>query len=186
MTRSRAPAGVHGLLDERPHYLISTVSRCTPGYGLTYADIRVLAASAEKATDGGLVVRAQVQNLGAVASEDVVQLYLKAEDSPDSTPNPILSGFARVHLDAGEAKEVALQVAPASLSVVDDAGSRLFPGGRYSLYAGTSQPDARSRALTGCFTREAGDSAVRRISAGSPLRRAAFYLSGVPVTNRTI
>jgi hypothetical protein len=33
--------------------------------------------------------------------------------------------------------------------VVDDAGSRLFPGGRYSLYVGTSQPDARSRALTG-------------------------------------
>ena len=128
-------------LDRKPLYPF--------GYGLTYADIRVLAASAEKAADGGLVVRAQVQNLGAVASEDVVQLYLKAEDSPDSTPNPILCGFARVHLDAREAKEVALQVAPASLSVVDDAGNRLFPGGRYSLYAGTSQPDARSRELTG-------------------------------------
>ena len=128
-------------LDRKPLYPF--------GYGLTYADIRVLAASAEKAADGGLVVRAQVQNLGAVASEDIVQLYLKAEDSPDSTPNPILCGFARVHLVAGEAKEVALQVAPASLSVVDDAGNRIFPGGRYSLYAGTSQPDARSRELTG-------------------------------------
>ncbi|MDD4312158.1 MAG: glycoside hydrolase family 3 C-terminal domain-containing protein, partial [Eubacteriales bacterium] len=76
------------------------------GYGLTYADIRVLAAGAEKTPDGGLLVRAQVQNLGAVASEDVVQLYGKAEDSPYSTPNPILCGFARVHLDAGEAKEI--------------------------------------------------------------------------------
>ncbi len=119
------------------------------GYGLTYADIRVLAASAESVADGGLLVRAQVQNLGAVASEDVVQLYAKAEDSPYSTPNPILVGFVRVHLDAGEAKEVTLRVAPASLSVVDDAGNRLFPGGRYSLYAGMSQPDARSRELTG-------------------------------------
>ena len=128
-------------LDRKPLYPF--------GYGLTYADIRVLAASAEKAADGGLAVRAQVQNLGAVASEDVVQLYLKAEDSPDSTPNPILCGFSRVHLDAGEAKEIALQVAPASLSVVDDTGNRIFPGGRYTLYAGTSQPDARSRELTG-------------------------------------
>ena len=128
-------------LDRKPLYPF--------GYGLTYADIRVLTASAEKAADGGLLVRAQVQNLGAVASEDVVQLYLKAEDSPDSTPNPILCGFARVHLDAGEAKEVALQVAPASLSVVDDAGNRIFPGGRYTIYAGTSQPDARSRELSG-------------------------------------
>ncbi len=30
-----------------------------------------------------------------------------------------------------------------------DAGNRIFPGGRYSLYVGTSQPDARSRELTG-------------------------------------
>ena len=119
------------------------------GYGLTYADIRVLAASAEKTPDGGLVVHAQVQNLGALASEDVIQLYVKAEDSPLATPNPILCGFARVNLNAGEAKEIALSIAPASLTVVDDAGNRVFPGGRYSLYVGTSQPDARSRELTG-------------------------------------
>ncbi len=42
-----------------------------------------------------------------------------------------------------------LTVSPASLTVVDDAGNRLFPGGKYTLYVGTSQPDARSRALTG-------------------------------------
>ena len=128
-------------LDRKPLYPF--------GYGLTYADIRALAAGAEKAADGGLLVRVQVQNLGAVASEDVVQLYVKAEDSPDSTPNPILCGFSRVHLDAGEAKEMTFSVAPASLSVVDDAGNRIFPGGRYTLYAGTSGPDARSCELTG-------------------------------------
>ena len=119
------------------------------GYGLTYADIRVLAASAKPGKDGGLIVKAGLQNLGAVASEDVLQLYIKAEDSPDATPNPILCGFQRVSLGAGESKQVSLAVSPASLSVVDDAGNRSFPGGRYSLYVGTSQPDMRSRALTG-------------------------------------
>ncbi len=119
------------------------------GYGLTYADIRVLAASVEKASDGGLLVRATVQNLDVAASEDVVELYGKAEDSPHATPNPILCGFTRVYLSAGEQKEISLRVSPASLTVVDDAGNRVFPGGRYSLYAGTSQPDALSRTLTG-------------------------------------
>jgi len=119
------------------------------GYGLTYADVRVLAASAEQSADGGLTVLASVQNMGSVATEDVVQLYIRAEDSLFTTPNPILCGFARVHLNAGESKELSFSVAPASLTVVDDAGNRLFPGGRYSLYVGTSQPDARSRALTG-------------------------------------
>ncbi|HWQ97992.1 MAG TPA: glycoside hydrolase family 3 C-terminal domain-containing protein [Clostridia bacterium] len=119
------------------------------GYGLSYGDVRVLSAAAEKAAEGGLTVTATVQNIGKVATDDVVQLYIRAEDTPHATPNPILCEFARVHLDAGESKQVTLHVAPASLTVVDDAGNRLFPGGRYSLYAGTSQPDARSRALTG-------------------------------------
>ena len=119
------------------------------GFGLTYGDMRVLAASAEKAADGGLLVHASVQNMSSVATEDVVQLYIRVEDSPHATPNPILCGFARVSLEAGASKELSFSVVPASLTVVDDAGNRLFPGGRYSLYVGTSQPDARSRALTG-------------------------------------
>jgi beta-glucosidase len=111
--------------------------------------VRVIAASAEQSADGGLTVRVSVQNMGSVATEDVVQLYIRAEDSPFATPNPILCGFARVHLNAGESKELSFSVAPASLTVVDDAGNRIFPGGRYSLYTGTSQPDEHSRALTG-------------------------------------
>ena len=119
------------------------------GYGLTYGDVRVLAASVEKTPDGGLSVRANVQNRGKVATEDVVQVYVRAEQSPHATPNPILCGFARVSLAAGAFAEVTFFVAPASLSVVDDAGNRLFPGGKYTLYVGTSQPDTRSRTLTG-------------------------------------
>ncbi|MPM88161.1 Xylan 1,4-beta-xylosidase [bioreactor metagenome] len=119
------------------------------GYGLTYGDVRVLAASAGKAADGGLVVHASVQNMGNAATEDVVQAYIRAEDTPHATPNPILCGFSRVSLEPGASAKLSLSIAPASLSVVDDAGNRIFPGGKYALYIGTSQPDARSRALTG-------------------------------------
>lgn len=119
------------------------------GFGLTYSDVRVLAASASKDAGGGLAVSAQVQNLGRVDTEDVVQLYVKAEDSPFAPTNPVLCGFARVHLAAGESQSVSISVPQSCLTVVDDGGTRLFPGGRYSLYAGTSQPDARSRELTG-------------------------------------
>ncbi len=119
------------------------------GYGKTYSDVRVLAASAEKDPKGGLLVTAEVQNLGKIATEDVVQLYVKAEDSSFAPANPILCGFARVALTPGESKTVSLAVSPASLTVVDNDGNRSFPGGRYTLYAGTSQPDTRSRELTG-------------------------------------
>ena len=119
------------------------------GYGLTYADVRVLAAGVERTSDGGLTVAAQVQNVGKVDTEDVVQLYVKAEDSPFAPTNPVLCGFARVQLNAGESKTISISVPSSCLTVVDDDGNRTFPGGRYSLYAGTSQPDARSRELTG-------------------------------------
>ena len=119
------------------------------GYGLTYSNVRVLAAGAAKNAEGGLSVTAQVQNLGGVETEDVVQLYVKAEDSPFAPANPVLCGFVRVSLSAGEGKTVSLAVTERSLTVVDDGGNRFFPGGRYSLYVGTSQPDERSRALTG-------------------------------------
>ena len=119
------------------------------GYGLTYSNVRVLAAGATKNAEGGLSVTAQVQNLGGVETEDVVQLYVKAEDSPFAPANPVLCGFARVHLSAGEGKTVSLSVTERSLTVVDGDGNRFIPGGRYSLYVGTSQPDERSRALTG-------------------------------------
>ena len=119
------------------------------GFGLTYANVRVLAASADKAPNGGLFVHVKTQNFGAAETEDVVQLYVRAEDSPFAPPNPVLCGFQRIRLHAGETADVELTVPPASLTVVNDAGTRLFPGGAYTLYAGTSQPDARSRALTG-------------------------------------
>ena len=79
----------------------------------------------------------------------MIQLYVKAEDSSFAPTNPVLCGFARVQLKAGESKPVSISVPAQSLAVVDDDGNRFFPGGRYSLYAGTSQPDARSRELTG-------------------------------------
>ncbi len=119
------------------------------GYGLTYGDVRVLEAGAEKTENGGVMIRAQVRNLGTVPTEDVAQLYVKAEDTPLAAPNPVLCGFARVHLSPGESKQVEFTVSPASLTVVDEEGNRSFPGGRYLFYAGTSQPDARSLELTG-------------------------------------
>lgn len=108
---------------------------------------RILDVAATQFPDGSAYH--QYQPLTKRGNSDVVQLYVKAEDTPLAPPNPALCGFARVHLDPGESKQIELAVSPAALTVVDEEGTRIFPGGRYSLYAGTSQPDARSRELTG-------------------------------------
>ena len=114
------------------------------GYGLSYARFVYSDAAVE---DGALWV--SVQNVGAMDAEEVVQVYIKAEDSPYSPPNPRLCAFARVRLAAGEKRRVALELAPEAFTVVDETGARVRPGGTYSLYVGGSQPDARSAHLTG-------------------------------------
>ena len=114
------------------------------GYGLSYARFVYSDAAVE---DGALWV--SVQNVGAMEAEEVAQVYIKAEDSPYSPPNPRLCAFARVRLAAGEKRRVALELAPEAFTVVDETGARVRPGGTYSLYVGGSQPDARSAHLTG-------------------------------------
>jgi beta-glucosidase len=119
------------------------------GYGLTYGDVRVRDARIESASsDGGILIKATVENLGTFTTDDVVQLYIKAEDSSFAPPNPVLCGFHRVSLQSGESESLNLSVDSRMLRVVDQNGDRINGGTRYSLYIGTSQPDARSRALT--------------------------------------
>ena len=113
------------------------------GYGLTYGDVTVtgLTADREKAT-------VTLENRGRV-TEDVVQLYIRDNDSQDAPVNPILCGFQRVSLAAGECKTVSVSIDPAAFTVVNEAGERIPGSGSWTLYAGLGQPDARTEELTG-------------------------------------
>ena len=113
------------------------------GYGLTYGDPAVteLIATRESAY-------VTVENRGA-ATEDVIQLYIRDEASPDAPTNPVLCGFQRVALEAGESKQVFIPIDPYGLTVVNEAGQRVAGSGKWTLYAGFGQPDARTEELTG-------------------------------------
>ena len=114
------------------------------GYGLTYGKCRVtgLKADREKA-------EVQVTNEGPRDTEDVIELYLQDEASPLAPPNPVLCGFRRVFLAAGEEKTVSLSLRSDVFTVVDADGVRLPGSGRWRLYAGFGAPDSRTRLLTG-------------------------------------
>ena len=113
------------------------------GYGLTYGDVRITGVTAD--TERAVVT---LENKGR-ATEDVVQLYIRDNISPDAPTNPILGGFLRVSLEAGECRTVTVPIDPIALTVVNAAGQRLPGSGSWTVYAGTGQPDARTEALTG-------------------------------------
>lgn len=114
------------------------------GYGLSYGDCEVIALSADRTNAVVSMV-----NRGPRDTEEVIQLYLRDEDSPFAPPNPILCGFKRVFLAAGAQKTLSVPLDEKAFTVVTDTGDRIPGSGRWTLYAGFGGPDKRTEALTG-------------------------------------
>ena len=60
-----------------------------------------------------------------------------------------LCGFKRIKLGEGEKTTVEIAVPEKAFTAVDDNGNRKVFGSKFTLYAGTQQPDALSEKLTG-------------------------------------
>jgi len=121
------------------------------GYGLSYTRFayRDAAVSNARVRAGDTVtVSATVENVGAVASDEVVQLYIKDLEASCAVPVHDLRGFLRLRLDPGEAQTITFDLAPRDLMTVDAAGNRILEPGRFRAFIGGSQPDPRSAALT--------------------------------------
>lgn len=117
------------------------------GYGLTYGDVRVTAARI--LPEEGPAVEAQVENTGKMATQDVVQLYVKNQDSAYAPKHPSLCGFQRVTLKPGEKKTLRIPMDPNAFTVINEEGQRIKDGSHFTIYAGCGQPDERSAELTG-------------------------------------
>ena len=113
------------------------------GYGLTYGDVQLTNLSADRNS-----ASVTLENRGR-ATEEVLQLYIHDDASSDAPTNPILCGFLRVKLEAGETQEISVPIDPAAYTVVNEAGQRVPGSGKWTLYAGLGQPDKRTEALTG-------------------------------------
>ena len=114
------------------------------GYGLSYGNVEVTGLEADRCT-----AEVRVENKGRIDCEEVVELYVKDESSADAPTNPVLCGFARVALKAGERKTLKLEIDRRALTVVNAAGERIPGSGQWTLYAGLGQPDKRTEELTG-------------------------------------
>ena len=118
------------------------------GFGLTYGKVQVTDARIS-GKDGENFMAVTVENTGKRDTEDVVQIYVKCLDSQYAARNPSLCAFQRVHLAAGEKKELEIPVSAQAFTVVDEQGVRRVDGKEFMFYTGCSQPDEKSRELTG-------------------------------------
>lgn len=120
------------------------------GYGLTYGKTAVTEAFLKNTptADSDIEISVTVENAGKMDTGEVVQVYIKDMDSDLAVKNYSLCGFKRVYLKAGETKTLELTIGNRAMTVVDEEGERSITGKNFTLYAGVSQPDARSAELT--------------------------------------
>lgn len=87
------------------------------GWGLSYSSFTYTGLSAQWTPDGA-EIRATVKNTSTRAGDEVVQLYVGGGREQDS-PIRSLRGFGRIHLRAGESREVKFTIGPQDLPKSD-------------------------------------------------------------------
>ncbi|MBT1162028.1 MULTISPECIES: glycoside hydrolase family 3 C-terminal domain-containing protein [Bifidobacterium] len=120
------------------------------GYGLTYSttalgDMNVDVDRERRTANVSLTL----ENTGGRDEREIVQVYVKNLDSTLAPRNWQLAGFQPVDLAAGANATVTVPVDPDAFTVYDEDGKQIVDGNRFAIYAGVSQPDARSAQLLG-------------------------------------
>ncbi|MGD2218287.1 MAG: glycoside hydrolase family 3 C-terminal domain-containing protein, partial [Gemmatimonadales bacterium] len=112
------------------------------GHGLSYTMFRYSDIELPVTVRAGeeVEVSVQVENMGARAGEEVVQLYVTDLEASASVPIRSLQGFRRVHLEPGEAKTVSFTLAPRQLSLIDGESYRVIEPGAFEVSVGGKQP----------------------------------------------
>ena len=109
------------------------------GYGLSYTTFQY--SDLQAAPEG---VSVTVKNTGAMAGDEVVQVYISKPDARIFRPMQELKGFARVHLEAGESKTVSIPLDDRAFRYWNEpAGHWAVEGGRYTVRVGASSEDIR-------------------------------------------
>lgn len=124
------------------------------GYGLSYASFEYSDLRIEPSVirAGGLV-RASfaLRNAGAVAGEEVPQLYIHDCYSSVVKPYEELAGFARVELSPGESRTISFEIGERTMRTLRRDFGWAVEAGDFELMVG---PDSADHRLVGRFTVE--------------------------------
>lgn len=119
------------------------------GHGLSYTTFgySVLRISATRIpADGQLTAAITVTNTGNRAGAEVVQLYFRDPVASVTRPVRQLLGFARVHLEPGQAATICFDIHSDRFAFVGTSVDRVVEPGTIELHAGPSSTDIRSAA----------------------------------------
>ena len=120
------------------------------GYGLSYTEFAISDASAEK-QNGGIMVTANVKNIGEISGKEVIQVYLSKVNPAEGVERPYqeLKGFEKTaDLAPGEKEKVKIWIPWRELAVYDEERAAwVIESGDYLLKMGNSSRDTFVKGL---------------------------------------
>ena len=132
---SMLPGGAQDFYEGTKH------ARYPFGYGLSYTTFAYSDLRVEQRGRCDFDVTVTVKNTGARDGDDVVQLYIDDVASSVVTPPVLLKGFARVHLAAGEQRDVRFSLNETSFQLIDLKYRRVVEPGEFRILVGHSSVD---------------------------------------------
>jgi len=134
-------------MDERTYQNTTAKVSFPFGYGLNYGNSQM--DKFEIKESQLLELDICISNQSKWDIEEVLQIYVKIKGSAYAPRHWKLVAFEKVQMKARESKALTINVKRECLKVVNEQGEYLYDGKEAVFYAGFSQPDERSRELTG-------------------------------------
>ena len=113
------------------------------GFGLSYTEFAYSDLKIEKTGTYDVTVKCTVTNTGSCDGDEVVQLYLDDMESSVVTPILLLKGFKRIHLKAGESKEVTFCLNWDSFKLMNIRYEWVVEPGNFRIAVGAASNDIR-------------------------------------------
>jgi beta-glucosidase len=116
------------------------------GHGLSYTTFaysNLKISPSQQHARGNVTVSFEVNNTGARAGDEVVQLYTRDLVSSVTTYEKNLRGFERIHLQPGETKALTFTLTPEDLSLWDRSMHFVIEPGMFRVMIGASSEDIR-------------------------------------------
>lgn len=150
------PTGRPAALDKQEEYKarfrnMHNVSRFPFGHGLTYGKAEYAAldtGGGRLAADGQIAFAATVRNSGAVAIEEVVQLYVRDRAASVTRPVRQLKGFEKIALKPGQSRTVRFTLTRKDLLFIGADNTPTVEAGTFDVWIA---PSAEAQGVHGTF-----------------------------------
>jgi len=115
------------------------------GYGLSYTKFKYNNIEVPSTLESGndLTVKVNVENIGDLKGDEVVQVYVQNTNADEFNPHKTLASFERVSFAPGEKKTLTFTIDKEQLSSVNANGEKVMLPGAYNISVGGAQPSEK-------------------------------------------